>query len=131
MHDTMTIAAVFDKESNYIAYCCQVQFYTYVKHSLKVLLSDGTRKHKQTACLFKAPSRLVDKSGFTEDDLVKIQRDYPAVNHDHNKAISVGLRHIHDISITLTKAKEPAMVYYTKMRRQIGHTHVETSCLRG
>lgn len=112
-HDTETLAVVFDKESNYIAYCCQVHSHTYtcIKYSLKELVGEGAHKHKRTACRFKAPWKIVEESGFTEDGLLKIRRNHPLVNR-YNKAMAVGLRHNHDISMILTKAKGLAMVFY-------------------
>ncbi|KAF9767527.1 hypothetical protein IL306_015295, partial [Fusarium sp. DS 682] len=115
MHDTEALAAVFDKESNYIAYCCQVHSHTYtcIKYSLKGLVGEDMHKHKhkRTACRFKAPWRIVEDTGFTEDGLLKIRRNHPLVNR-YNKAMAVGLRHNHDISMILTRTKGLAMVFY-------------------
>ncbi|KAM4067705.1 PIF1-like helicase [Hirsutella rhossiliensis] len=113
MHNTEALAAVFDKESNYIAYCCQVHSHTYtcIKYSLKGLVGDGAHKHRLTPCRFKAPWKIVEESGFTEDGLLKIRRNHPLVNR-YNKAMAVGLRHNHDVSMILTKTKGLAMVFY-------------------
>ncbi|KAH8745781.1 hypothetical protein F5883DRAFT_702076 [Diaporthe sp. PMI_573] len=113
MHDAEALAAVFDKESNHIAYCCQVHSHTYtcIKYSLKGLVGEGVHKHKRTACRFKAPWKIVEESGFTEDGLLKIRRNHPLVNR-YNKAMAVGLRHNHDISMILTRTKGLAMVFY-------------------
>ncbi|KAJ3454832.1 hypothetical protein MRS44_013432 [Fusarium solani] len=114
MHDTEALAAAFDNESNYIAYCCQVHSHTYtcIKYSLKRLVGEGADKHKKrTACRFKAPWRIVEDTGFTEDGLLKIRRNHPLVNR-YNKAMAVGLRHNHDISMILTRTKGLAMVFY-------------------
>ncbi|KAM4063877.1 ATP-dependent DNA helicase PIF1 [Hirsutella rhossiliensis] len=113
MHNTEALAAVFDKESNYIAYCCQVHSHTYtcIKYSLKGLVGDGAHKHRRTPCRFKAPWKIVEESGFTEDGLLKIRRNHPLVNR-YNKAMAVGLRHNHDVSMILTKTKGLAMVFY-------------------
>lgn len=113
MHDTEALAAVFDKESNYIAYCCQVHSHTYtcIKYSLKGLVGEDVHKRKRTACRFNAPWKTVDESGFTEDGLLKIRRNHPLVNR-YNKAMAVGLRHNHDISMILTKTKGLAMLFY-------------------
>ncbi|RSL80314.1 hypothetical protein CEP52_017409 [Fusarium oligoseptatum] len=69
MHDTEALAAAFDNESNYIAYCCQVHSHTYtcIKYSLKGLVGEGADKHRGTACRFKAPWKIVESTGFTED----------------------------------------------------------------
>ncbi|KAJ3568908.1 hypothetical protein NPX13_g6264 [Xylaria arbuscula] len=113
MHGIDALAAIFDKESNYIAYCCQVHSHTYtcIKYSLKRLIGENPDKNKQTACRFKAPWKIVEESGFTEDGLLKIRRNHPLVNR-YNKAMAVGLRHNHDISMILTKTKGLAMVFY-------------------
>ncbi|KJZ68594.1 hypothetical protein HIM_12014 [Hirsutella minnesotensis 3608] len=113
MHNTEALAAVFDKESNYIAYCCQVHSHTYtcIKYSLKGLAGEGAPAHKRTPCRFKAPWKIVEESGFTEDGLLRIRRNHPLVNR-YNKAMAVGLRHNHDVSMILTKTKGLAMVFY-------------------
>ncbi|KJZ70496.1 hypothetical protein HIM_10125 [Hirsutella minnesotensis 3608] len=113
MHNTEALAAVFDKESNYIAYCCQVHSHTYtcIKYSLKGLAGEGAPVHKRTPYRFKAPWKIVEESGFTEDGLLRIRRNHPLVNR-YNKAMAVGLRHNHDVSMILTKTKGLAMVFY-------------------
>ncbi|RTE68233.1 hypothetical protein BHE90_017390 [Fusarium euwallaceae] len=82
MHDTEALAAAFDNESNYIAYCCQVHSHTYtcIKYSLKGLVGEGADKHRGTACRFKAPWKIVESTGFSEDGLLKIRRNHPLVN---------------------------------------------------
>jgi hypothetical protein len=113
MRDTEALAAAFDSESNYIAYCCQVHSHTHtcIKYSLKGLVGDDADGHKRTACRFKAPWKIVENTGFTEDGLGKIRRNHPLVNR-YNKAMAVGLRHNHDISMILTRTKGLAMVFY-------------------
>ncbi|XP_044714622.1 PIF1-like helicase domain-containing protein [Hirsutella rhossiliensis] len=63
------------------------------------------------SCRFKAPWKIVEQTGFTEDGLLQIRRNHPLVNR-YNKSLAVGLRHNHDVSMILTKTKGLAMVYY-------------------
>ncbi|KAM5344579.1 hypothetical protein ACJ41O_013114 [Fusarium nematophilum] len=113
MHDTEALTAAFDNESNYIAYCCQVHSHTYtcIKYSLKGLVRDSANQSRRTACRFKAPWKIAESTGFTDDGLLRIRRNHPLVNR-YNKAMAVGLRHNHDISMILTKTKGLAMVFY-------------------
>ncbi|KJZ68102.1 hypothetical protein HIM_12507 [Hirsutella minnesotensis 3608] len=99
MTSTSALTAAFDDESNFIASCCQVHSHTY------------TCLQKRTACRFKAPWKIVDETGFTEEGLLQIRRNHPLVNR-YNKSLAVGLRHNHDVSMILTKTKGLAMVYY-------------------
>ncbi|XP_044714565.1 PIF1 protein [Hirsutella rhossiliensis] len=112
MASTSALTAAFDDESNFIAYCCQVHSHTYtcLKYSLKDRRT-GTDPQRRTACRFKAPWKIVDETGFTEDGLLQIRRNHPLVNR-YNKSLAVGLRHNHDVSMILTKTKGLAMVYY-------------------
>jgi hypothetical protein len=68
-------------------------------------------KYKRTACWFKAPWKIVEKFGFTEDGLLKIRWNYLLVNW-YNKAMAVGLYYNYDISMILTRTKGLAMVFY-------------------
>jgi hypothetical protein len=78
-----------------------------------VKYSFGRRHNKGAAglCRFGAPWRLVEKTGFTEDGVLRMRRTHPTVNR-WNKAIAVGLRHNHDISFIATQTKAKAIVYY-------------------
>jgi hypothetical protein len=113
MNSVEALTAAFDEESNFIAYCCQVHSHTYtcLKYSLKGLVEQGAESYKRPACRFKAPWKLVEETGFTEDGLLKIRRNHPLVNR-YNKSLAVGLRHNHDVSIIVTKTKGLAMLYY-------------------
>ncbi|KAM5529293.1 hypothetical protein FOXYSP1_17137 [Fusarium oxysporum f. sp. phaseoli] len=113
MNNTVTLSGAFDNESNFIAYCCQVHSHTYtcIKYSLKALAIEGAGQHRTTACRFKAPWKLVENTGFTEDGLLSMRRNHALVNR-YNKAMAVGLRHNHDLSMILTKTKGLAMVFY-------------------
>ncbi|KAH8743149.1 hypothetical protein F5883DRAFT_477354, partial [Diaporthe sp. PMI_573] len=131
MNDTEALTAAFDAESNFIAYCCQVHSHTYtcIKYSLKGLANHDPGKYRRTACRFKAPWKIVDATGLSDDDLLTIRRNHPLVNR-YNKAMAVGLRHNHDVSMILTRTKGLAMVFYitnyatkldTPMWRRIAH----------
>lgn len=113
MRDTEALAAAFDNESNYIAYCCQVHPHTYtcINYSLKGLVGESADKRRGTARRFKVPWKIVENTGFTEDGLLKIRRNHPLVNR-YNKAMAVGLRHNHDVSMILKRTKGLAMVFY-------------------
>ena len=113
MASTSALTAAFEDESNFVAYCCQVHSHTYtcLKYSLKGIAEQGADPQRRTACRFKAPWKIVDETGFTEDGLLQIRRNHPLVNR-YNKSLAVGLRHNHDVSMILTKTKGLAMVYY-------------------
>ncbi|KAJ6436295.1 High-osmolarity-induced transcription protein 1 [Purpureocillium lavendulum] len=113
MASSQTLTAAFDDESNFIAHCCQVHSHTFtcLKYSLKGLVEEGTDKHRRTACRFKAPWKLVEETGFTDDGLLRIRRNHPLVNR-YNKSLAIGLRYNHDVSMILTRTKGLAMVYY-------------------
>uniref|UniRef100_A0A8H7NHJ9 Helitron helicase-like domain-containing protein n=1 Tax=Bionectria ochroleuca TaxID=29856 RepID=A0A8H7NHJ9_BIOOC len=113
MNDTEALTAAFDAESNFIAYCCQVYSHTYtcIKYSLKGLGNRDADKYRRTACRFKAPWKIVDATGLGDDNLLTIRRNHPLVNR-YNKAMAVGLRYNHDVSMILTRTKGLAMVFY-------------------
>ncbi|KAG6989607.1 hypothetical protein FocnCong_v021163 [Fusarium oxysporum f. sp. conglutinans] len=92
MHDTEALAAVFDKESNYIAYCCQVHSHTYtcIKYSLKVLVGEGVHKHKRTACRFKAELLIVQTNSPRTTGPVCVSRAKLTV-----QSASLGLKGVH------------------------------------
>ncbi|KAM6514313.1 hypothetical protein FALCPG4_015463 [Fusarium falciforme] len=113
MNSTEALTAAFENESNYIAYCCQVHSHTYtcIKYSLKGLAGQGADTNRRTACRFKAPWKIVEETGFTKDGLLRIRRNHSLVNR-YNKAMAIGRRHNHDISMILTRTKGLAMVFY-------------------
>ena len=113
MNSTKTLSTAFETESNYIAYCCQVHSHTYtcIKYSLNALKDHDSDTYRRTACRFKAPWKIVKETIVKEDGLVSIRRNHPLVNR-YNKAMAVGLRHNHDVSMILTRTKGLAMVYY-------------------
>ncbi|PVH90605.1 hypothetical protein DM02DRAFT_607276, partial [Periconia macrospinosa] len=78
---------------------------TCVKYSIN--RPAGTRN----LCRFKAPWRLVEQTAFKEGGVLEIRRNHNMVNR-WNKAISVGLRHNHDISFIGTQSKTLAIVFY-------------------
>ncbi|KAI1289115.1 hypothetical protein F5Y03DRAFT_388836 [Xylaria venustula] len=113
MYNTEALFTAFDNESNYIAYCCQVHSHTYtcIKYFLKGLAEQDADNYRRTACRFKAPWKIVEKTGFTEDGLLNIRRNHPLVNR-YNKAMAIGLCYNHNILIILTRIKGLAMVFY-------------------
>lgn len=113
MNNSEALTTAFEAESNYIAYCSQVHSHTFtcIKYSLKGLAGEHADKYRRTACRFRAPWKIVEETGFSEDGLLKTRRNHPLVNR-HNKAMAVGLRHNHDISMILTRTKGLAMVFY-------------------
>ncbi|KFG84187.1 hypothetical protein MANI_116079 [Metarhizium anisopliae] len=109
LSDTDRFTAEFDEEANFCAGATQVHTHspTCVKYSF------GRRRSKRTTgrCRFGAPWPAVEKTGFTEDGVLRIRRTHPMVNR-WNKAMAVGLRHNHDISFIATQSKAKAIVYY-------------------
>lgn len=71
----------------------------------------GKQNQRGSLCRFNAPWKLVEKTAFTDDGVLKIRRTHPLVNR-WNKAIAVGLRHNHDISFIATQRKTMALIYY-------------------
>jgi hypothetical protein len=108
MQDSQQFAASFDEEANFCAGATQIHTHspTCVKYSL------GKRGGKAgDLCRFKAPWKLVEKTAFDPDGVLRIRRTHNMVNR-WNKAIAVGLRHNHDISFIATQCKTMALVYY-------------------
>ncbi|KID83958.1 arrestin domain-containing protein [Metarhizium guizhouense ARSEF 977] len=109
LSDTDRFTASFDDEANFCAGATQVHTHspTCVKYSF------GRRRNKAPTglCRFGAPWKIVEKTGFMEDGVLRIRRTHPTVNR-WNKAIAVGLRHNHDISFIATQTKAKAIVYY-------------------
>ncbi|KAK5655372.1 hypothetical protein OQA88_5939 [Cercophora sp. LCS_1] len=62
-------------------------------------------------CRFKAPWMPAEKTGFTEEGVLRVRHSHSMVNR-WNKAIAVGLRHNHDISFIATQCRTMAIVYY-------------------
>ncbi|KAM4063484.1 PIF1-like helicase [Hirsutella rhossiliensis] len=100
-------SAAFEEEANFCAGATQIDTHspTCVKYSL------GDKGGKGDLCRFKAPWKLVEKTAFSPDGVLRIRRTHPMVNR-WNKAIAVGLRHNHDISFIATQRKTMALVYY-------------------
>ncbi|KAM4055488.1 ATP-dependent DNA helicase [Hirsutella rhossiliensis] len=71
----------------------------------------GNKGRKGDLCRFKAPWKLVEKTTFSQDGVLRIRRSHPMVNQ-WNEAIAVGLRHNYDISFIATQRKTMALVYY-------------------
>lgn len=100
-------SATFDEEANFCAGATQI--HTHSPTCVKYSISRPARS--RDLCRFKAPWRLVDKTVFTEDGVLQIERHHSMVNR-WNKAIAVGLRHNHDISFIATQCKTIAVVFY-------------------
>ena len=100
-------SSAFEEEANFCAGATQIHTHsaTCVKYSL------GKQREKGSMCRFKAPWKLVEKTCFTDEGVLKIRRTHPMVNR-WNKAIAVGLRHNHDISFIATQQKTMALIYY-------------------
>ncbi|KAK4061234.1 hypothetical protein Purlil1_14261 [Purpureocillium lilacinum] len=100
-------SSAFEEEANFCAGATQIHTHsaTCVKYSL------GKQRQKGSMCRFKAPWKLVEKTCFTDEGILKIRRTHPMVNR-WNKAIAVGLRHNHDISFIATQQKTMALIYY-------------------
>jgi hypothetical protein len=113
MNSSEALTTAFEAESNYIAYCSQIHSHTFtcIKYSLKGLAGEHADKNRRTACRFRAPWKIVEETAFSEDGLLETRRNHPLVNR-YNKAMAVGLRHNHDMSMILTRTKGLAMVFY-------------------
>src|ERR1051326_436009 len=100
-------SAAFDEEANFCAGATQIHTHspTCVKYSI------NRPARTRNLCRFKAPWRLVEKTAFKEGGALEIQRNHNMVNR-WNKAISVGLRHNHDISFIGTQTRALAIVFY-------------------
>ncbi|KID81371.1 PIF1 protein [Metarhizium guizhouense ARSEF 977] len=107
LRDGQRFSASFDEEANFCAGATQIHTHspTCVKYSLGKIRQSGN------LCRFKAPWRLVDKTAFTGEGVLRIQRSHSMVNR-WNKAIAVGLRPNHDISFIATQRKTMALVFY-------------------
>ncbi|KAJ6437906.1 ATP-dependent DNA helicase pfh1 [Purpureocillium lavendulum] len=125
MNDTEALSAAFDAEANFIAHCCQVHSHTYtcIKYSLKASPTTTRTITGERPAGSKRLGRLFDATGLSDDGLLAIRRNHPL-------RWAVGLRHNHDVSMILTRAKGLAMVFYitnyatkldTPMWRRIAH----------
>lgn len=105
--NSQQFAAAFNDEANFCAGATQIHTHspTCVKYSIQ-----GQGKHRNP-CRFKAPWRLAERTGFTNDGVLQIRRTHSMVNR-WNKSIAVGLRHNHDISFIATQCKTMAIVFY-------------------
>lgn len=100
-------SAAFDEEANFCAGATQV--HTHSPTCVKYSISKPAKSRE--LCRFKAPWKLVEKTVFTEDGVLQIERHHSMVNR-WNKAMAVGLRHNHDISFIATQCKTMAVVFY-------------------
>ena len=107
LQNSEQFAAAFNEEANFCAGSTQI--HTHSPTCVKYSMTGPGRK--RDLCRFKAPWRLVERTAFTEDGVLQIQRSHSMVNR-WNKAIAVGLRHNHDISFIATQHKTMAIIFY-------------------
>lgn len=108
LSNTELFATSFEEEANFCAGATQIHTHTptCVKYSF------GRHRNKRAGlCRFGAPWKIVDKTSFADDGVLRIKRNHPTVNR-WNKAIAIGLRHNHDISFIATQSKAKAILYY-------------------
>lgn len=107
LQNAQQFVAAFDDEANFCAGATQIHTHspTCVKYAI------GRQGRKRDLCRFKAPWKLAEKTGFTEEGVLRIRRSHSMVNR-WNKAIAVGLRHNHDISFIATQCRTMAIVFY-------------------
>lgn len=100
-------SAAFEEEANFCAGATQIHTHspTCVKYSI------NRPARTRNLCRFKAPWKVVEKTAFKEGGVLEIRRNHNMVNR-WNKAISVGLRHNHDISFIGTQTRTMAIVFY-------------------
>lgn len=101
-------SVAFDAEAKFTAHCCQILFsrvFSEWPHH------HDAGKYRRTACWFRAPWNIADATGLGDDGPLAIRCSHPLVNW-YNKAMAVGLRHNHDVSMFLTRTKGLAMVFY-------------------
>lgn len=100
-------SASFEEEANFCAGVTQI--HTHSPTCVKYSFNKPTKT--RDLCRFKAPWRLVEKTEFREGGVLEIRRNHNMVNR-WNKAMSVGLRHNHDISFLGSQTKTMAIVFY-------------------
>jgi hypothetical protein len=100
-------SASFAEEANFCAGSTQIHTHspTCVKYSI------NKPKNSRSLCRFKAPWRLVEQTDFKEGGMLEIRRNHGMVNR-WNQAMSVGLRHNHDISFLGSQTRTMAIVFY-------------------
>ncbi|ELR05752.1 hypothetical protein VC83_07979 [Pseudogymnoascus destructans] len=83
MQDGRQFSAAFDEEANFCAGATQIYWHSpmCVKYSINRLAKE------RNLCRFKAPWRLVERTGLREDGVLELRRNYSMVNR-WNKAIS-------------------------------------------
>lgn len=107
LYDERQFSASFEEEANFCAGATQIHTHspTCVKYSI------NRPARTRNLCRFKAPWKLVEKTAFKEGGVLEIRRNHNMVNR-WNKAISIGLRHNHDISFLGTQTRTMAVVFY-------------------
>jgi hypothetical protein len=107
LHNEDQFSAAFEEEANFCAGATQI--HTHSPTCVKYSINRPTKT--KNLCRFKAPWRLMEKTVFEEGGVLGIRRNHSMVNR-WNKAISVGLRHNHDISFIGTQSRTLAIVFY-------------------
>ena len=111
LENDQQFASGFEEEANFCAGATQIHTHspTCVKYSM-----NGGSGRKRDLCRFKAPWKLVERTTFMKDGdhgVLQIWRNHNMVNQ-WNKAITVGLRHNHDISFITMQHRAMAIMYY-------------------
>jgi hypothetical protein len=108
----------FEEEANFVAKHRQIHNHTptCVKYSYKKLLPEAKSSSKQSKdvehpCRFKAPWPLEEETHFTNEGLLRHRRNHPMVN-SYNQALSIALRHNHDITMICSKSHSLSMLFY-------------------
>jgi hypothetical protein len=104
LQDEECFEAEFDEEANFCAGATQV--HTHSPTCVKYEITTG-----RGGCRFGAPWKLVSPTSFTPEAGLQIRRNHSMVNR-WNQAMTVGLRHNHDICFIGTKCKSLAIVYH-------------------
>jgi len=103
----------FKREANFVASRYQIHHHsaTYMKYSIKEVIKVGLGNCRTQLYRFRAPWRLMQETGFTDNGLLEIKRDHRIVNQ-YNQSIAIGLQHNHDILRILMRKKGLALIHY-------------------
>jgi hypothetical protein len=107
IHNKDLFSAAFDEEVNFCAGASQ--FHTHSPTCVKYSINRPART--RILCSFKAPWKLVERTGFTQDDILQIRHRYSLVNRWY-KAIATGLRYNYDYPFIGIQSKTLAVVFY-------------------
>lgn len=107
--DSAQLDRCFESEANWVA--CRCQLHSCGATCTKYSFRNKDASKKQTLCRFKAPWKKHEKTGFSDDGLLHIQRNHERVNR-YNPALTVALRHNTDVTFLPTCSAGLSMVYY-------------------